>query len=88
VLEYNQDPGYLNGLLVHQLRVEALKAIAESTLAKRELCRRLGTSPSQLYRLLDSRRSGTSAGQLLAILHLLGREVEVVVRDKRRAGVA
>jgi len=87
VLEYNQDPGYLNALLVHQLRVEVRKAIAESTLAKRELCRRLATSPSQLYRLLDHRRSATSAGQLLAILHLLGREVEFVVREKRVTSV-
>ncbi|MGH7582730.1 MAG: hypothetical protein ACREL5_05850 [Gemmatimonadales bacterium] len=80
VLEYHEDPGYLNELLLHQLTVEARKAIAETSLAKREITRRLGTSASQLYRLLDPGHSGKSAGQLLALLHLLGREVEITVR--------
>jgi hypothetical protein len=82
VLEYHQDPAYWNEVLVHRLAVEARKALEQSDLAKREVARRLGTSPSQLYRLLDPSRSGKSAGQLLAILHLLGREVDVVVRQK------
>jgi hypothetical protein len=83
VLEYHQDPAYLNDLLVHRLTVEASKALAHTQLAKREVARRLGTSASQLYRLLDPTQSGKSVGQLLALLHLLGREVEVVVRAKR-----
>ncbi|HRP07041.1 MAG TPA: hypothetical protein PLL69_01005 [Gemmatimonadales bacterium] len=82
VLEYHQDPAYLNELLLHRLTVEARKAIEQSDLAKRELVRRLGTSPSQLYRLLDPGNSTKSVGQLLAILHLLGREVDVIVRPK------
>ncbi len=80
VLEYHQDPAYLNEVLVHRLTVEAGKAIEQSKLAKREVARRLGTSASQLYRLLDPSHSGKSVGQLLALLHLLGREVDVVVR--------
>ena len=80
VLEYHQDPAYLNELLLHQLTVEAGKALAASELAKREVARRLGTSASQLYRLLDPSHSGKSVGQMLALLHLLGREVEVIVR--------
>jgi len=83
VLEYHQDPTYLNEVLLHRLTVEARKALDQSDLAKREVVRRLGTSPSQLYRLLDPTRSSKSAGQLLAILHLLGREVDVVVRPRR-----
>ena len=82
VLEYHQDPAYLNEVLLHRLTVEARKAMAQSTLAKREVVRRLGTSASQLYRLLDPSHSSKSAGQLLALLHLLGREVDVVVRRK------
>lgn len=80
VLEYHQDPAYLHELLLHRLTVEAGKALATSELAKREVARRLGTSPSQLYRLLDPSNSAKSVGQLLALLHLLGREVDVVVR--------
>lgn len=86
VLEYNQDPAYLNEILLHRLTVEARKALEQSDLAKRELIRRLGTSPSQLYRLLDPGNSSKSAGQLLAILHLLGQEVDVIVRPRRQAG--
>lgn len=80
VLEYHQDPAYLNEVLLHRLTVEAGKALAEGDLAKREVARRLGTSASQLYRLLDPSHSGKSVGQMLALLHLLGREVEVLVR--------
>jgi len=80
VREYHQDPTYLNELLLHRLTVEAGKALAASDLAKREVARRLGTSPSQLYRLLDPTHYGKSVGQLLALLHLLGHEVELVVR--------
>lgn len=86
VLEYNQDPSYLNEVLLHQLTVEALRAVDESGVSKRELTRRLATSASQLYRLLDPGNPSKSVGQLLALLHLLGRKVEVVVsRDDGRA---
>ncbi len=80
VLEYHQDPSYLNEVLLHRLTVEARKAVEESDLAKRELTRRLATSASQLYRLLDPANPHKSAGQLLALLHLLGRRVDVVVQ--------
>ena len=80
VLEYNRDPGYLNELLLHGLTVETLKALEDSGLSKRELIRRLGTSPSQFYRLLDPTYYGKSVGQMLALLHLLGKEVDLVVR--------
>ena len=81
--EYNQDPGYLNDLLLHRLTLEAQKAVESSDLSKRELIRRLGTSASQFYRLLDSTYSKKSVGQMLALLHLLGRDVDVVVSPQR-----
>ncbi len=80
VLEYNRDPRIMSELLLHNLTVEALKAIEESKLSRRELIRRLGTSPSQFYRLLDPTCRGKSVGQMVALLHLLGRKVELVVR--------
>lgn len=83
VLEYNQDPAYLMELLVHRLTVEARAAVEESGLSKRELIRRLGTSASQFYRLLDPAYQGKSLAQLLALLHLVGREVDVVARPTR-----
>lgn len=79
VLDYNRDPAYLAELFLHRLTPEARAAAEESGLSKRELIRRLGTSPAQLYRLLDPANSAKSVGQMLALLHLLGRDVELVV---------
>jgi len=81
VLEYNQDPDHLMELLVHRLTVEARTAVEESGISKRELIRRLDTSASQFYRLMDPAYSGKSLGQLLALLHLVGRDVDVTKRD-------
>ena len=82
VLEYNQDPDYLNGLLLHRLTLEAQKAAESSDLSKRELIRGLGTSASQFYRLLDPTNSKKSVGQMLALLHLLGQDVDVVISPR------
>lgn len=82
VLEYNRDPGYLNEVLLHSLTVQAVRALEESELSKRELIRRLHTSPSQFYRLLDHAYYGKSVGQMLALLHLLGMEVDLVVQRR------
>lgn len=79
VLEYNQDPDYLSGLLLHRLTLEAQRAVDASELSKRELIRRLRTSASQFYRLLDPTNSTKSVGQMLALLHLVGQDVDVVV---------
>ncbi len=83
VLDYNQDPEYLKELLLYKLTLEAAKGAADSGISKRELARRLGTSPSQLYRLLDSTNSAKSVGQMLALLHLVGREVDIVVKPRQ-----
>lgn len=86
VLEYNRDPTYLRDLLLHRLTVEAQRAAAASDLGKREITRALGTSASQLYRLLDPTNHSKSVGQMLALLHVLGRDVEVVVTPRRPPG--
>ena len=88
VLEYNQDPAYLNEVLLHRLTVEARRAVEESGVSKRELSRRLATSASQLYRLLDPSNPRKSVGQLLALLHLLGRNVDLVVSAEEPATAA
>jgi hypothetical protein len=68
-LEYNRDPAYMRDLLLYRLTLEAEKRIAESQVSRREIIRRLGTSPSQLYRLLDPtnrRKTIDAMVQLLA----------------------
>lgn len=84
VLEYNEDPTYLKDLLLYKLSLEAQKRVAASSLSKREIIRRLGTSASQFYRLLDVTNTAKSVGQLVALLHILDFEVDVVVKKRTR----
>ncbi len=85
VLEYNQDPGYLRELLLYKLTLEAQKRVEASPLSKREIIRRLGTSATQFYRLLDQTNTTKSVGQLLSLLYVLDCDVDLVVRDRRTA---
>ncbi len=82
ILEFNQDPDFFGDLIIYKLTVEALKAIKQSGLGKRQIARQMGTSPSQLYRLLDTTNRNKSLGQLLFLLHLANKHVQLVVTDK------
>jgi len=82
VLEYNQDPGYLRELLLYKLTIEAQKRVKESALSKREIIRRLGTSATQFYRILDQTNYRKSVDQVLNLLHVLECDVDLVVREK------
>lgn len=83
VLHYNDDPSYMRDLLVYKLTLEAQRRVRESPLSRRELIRRLGTSATQFYRLLDQTNYRKSVDQLLLLLRVLDCDVEFVV--KRRA---
>lgn len=80
VLEYNQDPGYLRDALLYRLTIEAQKRVQASPLSKREIIRRLGTSATQFYRLLDQTNYRKTIDQLLSLLHVLDCDVDLVVR--------
>jgi predicted XRE-type DNA-binding protein len=82
VLEYNQDPGYLRDAVLYKLTVEAQKRLEKSALSKREIIRRLGTSATQFYRLLDQKNYQTSVDQLLSLLHVLDCDVDLVIRAR------
>jgi hypothetical protein len=82
VLEYNQDPSYLRDLLLYKLTLEAQKRVEASSLSKREIIRRLGTSAAQFYRLLDQTNYRKSIDQVLVLLHVLDCDVDLVVRAK------
>ena len=85
VLDYNEEPGYMRDLLLYNLTVEALERLEASPLSKREIIRRLGTSPAQFYRLLDTTNYRKSVDKMLALLQVLDCEVEIVVREKKSA---
>ena len=82
ILEYNRDPGYLRDQLVYKLTLEAQRRVAESRLSKREIIRRLGTSATQFYRLLDQTNYSKSVDQLVSLLQVLDYEVDLRVRAK------
>jgi len=82
ILEYNEDPEYMRELLLYRLTIEAQKRVEASPLSKRELIRRLGTSATQLYRLLDQTNVRKSVDQMLKLLFALDCEVNLVVRKK------
>ncbi|MDH3224795.1 MAG: hypothetical protein OEO23_13835, partial [Gemmatimonadota bacterium] len=82
VLDFNKDADYLQEQLLYRLTVEARKWFEESGLGIRQLSRQLETSPSQVYRLLDTTNYRKSVGQMLALLHMLDRDVEVVVTPR------
>lgn len=69
-------------MLLYKLTVEALSCIEASGLSKREVIRRLGTSPAQLYRLLDPTNYRKSVDKMLALLQVLDCQVDVVVRRR------
>ena len=83
VLEYNREPNYLRDLLLYKLTLEAQKRMASQQLAKREIIRRLGTSATHLYRLLDQTNYKKSVDQLVSLLQVLNCQVDLVVRAKR-----
>lgn len=82
LLEYNQDPTYLRDALLYKLTIEAQKRLGSCSLSKREIIRRLGTSASQFYRILDQKNYRKSIDQLLLLLHVLECDVDLVVRAK------
>ena len=57
-----------------------------SSLSKREVIRRLGTSATQFYRLLDQTNYHKSVDRLLSLLHVLDCDVDLVVKDRVARG--
>ncbi len=83
-LAYNRDPNHLRDALLYKLTLEVQRRIAGSSLSRREIIRRLGTSAAQFHRLLDQTNYSKSVDQLLSLLQVLDCEVDLVVRRAKR----
>ncbi|MHB8290086.1 MAG: hypothetical protein ACYDEY_12780 [Acidimicrobiales bacterium] len=81
VLEYNEDPSYMAELALYRLTQSARTRFEASGLSAREVARGLGTSPTQLYRLLEPTNYSKSVRQLISLLYFLGCEVDVEVKE-------
>ena len=84
VLEFNRDPQFMAELLLYKLSLEAKKHLISCGISNREVIRRLGTSASQYYRLLDPTNTKKSVSQMLGLLQILGCEVDVIVKDSKK----
>lgn len=77
VLAFNRDPEYQVEKTLYALTLELQKALSSSTLSKRQLAGLLGTSLSQLERLLDQTNYKKSANSLIKALGYLSKTVEI-----------
>lgn len=76
-LDYNQEPDYMRKTHLYKLTLKALESVKKSRLPKREIARRLRTSPAQLYRLLDTTNYKKTIDQMIRLLVCLGTEVRI-----------
>jgi DNA-binding TFAR19-related protein (PDSD5 family) len=82
VQEAHKDPRYMRDLLLYKLTIEARARIETTPLSKRELARRLKTSLTQIYRLLDQTNYRKSVDQVLGLLRVLDCDVDFVVTTR------
>jgi len=82
VLEINNDLEYMADLQIHDITAQVRRCFEQSGVPIRQVSRSLGTSPSQIYRMLDERHSKKWLRQLLMFLHVLECELEFSVMPK------
>jgi len=87
VLEYNRDPSYMRDLLLYKLTIEAKKLFESSPVGIRELSRRLGTSPTQVYRILDEENNRKSIDRVFELLSVLQCRIDVHRQDDESGDV-
>lgn len=80
-LDYNRDFDFMHNLHLYNLTLQATELLNRSGLSKREVARKLKTSPAQLYRLLDTANYSKTIDQMLKLLHGIGSQVEIIVTD-------
>ena len=70
-------------LTLYNLTVQAVDLVKRSQLPKRELARKLKTSPAQVYRLLDPTNYTKTIDQMVRLLACLDCTVEVRVSESK-----
>lgn len=80
-LDYNKDPEYMKKMTLYKLTLQARELVKQSKLPKREIARKLRTSPPQLYRLLDTTNYSKTIDQMIKLLASLGYEIGFTLQD-------
>jgi predicted XRE-type DNA-binding protein len=78
VLEYAKDPEYLRRDLLFRLTLKAQACMEELQISKREIVRRMGTTPAQFYRLMDQKNTNKTIDQMVKLLAAMDCSVDVV----------
>lgn len=76
VLEYNRDPDYLRKIVLHKMTIHARKLLSESKASRREIIRRMDSSPTQFYRLIDATFYNKTIDQMVRLLSALDCNVD------------
>lgn len=71
VLEYAKDPEYVRRSMLFEMTIQAQNRIKELGISKREVIRRMGTTPTQFYRLLDQKNTRKTIDQMVRLLNAL-----------------
>lgn len=81
VLEYTKDSEYLRQALLFKLTLKAQERIRELGISRREVIRRMGTTPTQFYRLIDQKNAGKTLDQMLKLMVALDLQVDLIIGE-------
>ena len=84
VLTFYREPSDVKAMVLWQLTLAAMEHIQHTGLSRRQILRRMRTSSAQLDRILDASNMRKTVDGVLALLEVLGYEVEVTVRRKTK----
>lgn len=82
VLEQNEDPDYMKDLLIYNLTLALRKQLEESPISKRELIKRMETSSSHFYRIIEPSNTKNSVDQILKLFYSLDCDLELAITPK------
>ena len=83
VLEYVKDPEYRREMILFKLTVKARDEMeCGEGVSKREVIRRMGTTPTQFYRLMDQTNTHKSIDQMVKLLAAMDCSVDVTFSDE------
>jgi predicted XRE-type DNA-binding protein len=79
VLHFVNEPEYVRDLFRHRMSIAAKRLIGKRGVAKKEILRRLETSPSQLDRLINPKNTRSSLDSLLKLMVACDCKLDLVV---------
>lgn len=82
VLEENEDPETMKELLIYNLTLALQEQLKESPLSRREIIRKMETSPSHFYRIIEPSNTSKSIDQILKLFYSLNCDIEMAITPR------